>query len=210
MVEVLPAILEKTFEKVQEKCALLRGVVPRAQLDIADGVFVPEKSWNEASKLFELGNEIMFDVHLMAEKPELLISEWNQENVFRITFHHEATYDVLRTIKIIKETGKEVGIALNIETPVTMVYDVLELVDVALLMGVLPGAQKREFNPRVIERVKELREHSKTVNIGVDGGVRPIVAPSLIEAGANVLVSGSYIFEESDIKKAVHTLCQSQ
>ncbi len=206
MVEVLPAILEKTFEGVQEKCARLRGVAPRVQLDIVDGAFVPEESWHDAAKLAELGDAVFFDVHLMVDRPEQWIAEWNQQNVFRFTFHHSATFDVLRTIKIIKETGKEVGVALNLETPVSVVYDILNQIDLVLLMGVLPGAQERVFNPKVIEKVRELREHDAAVLIGVDGGVSPLVAPGLVAAGANVLVSGSYLFGEEDIARAMASL----
>ncbi|MBI1961568.1 MAG: ribulose-phosphate 3-epimerase [Parcubacteria group bacterium] len=206
MVEVLPAILEKTFEGVQEKCVRLRGIAPRAQLDIMDGAFVPEESWRDASQISQLPEGLSFDVHLMVEKPELKISEWNHVNVFRITFHQSATYDVLRTIKLIKDVGKEAGVALNLETPVSAVYDILGEIDLVLLMGVLPGAQERAFNPKVIEKVRELREHSPSAVIGVDGGVSPLVAPKLVEAGANVLVSGSYLFGEDDIASAIASL----
>ncbi|MBI2050591.1 MAG: ribulose-phosphate 3-epimerase [Parcubacteria group bacterium] len=206
MAEVLSAILEKTFEGVQSKCERLLGVCTRAQLDIMDGAFVPETTWQDASRLSELPLELSFDAHLMVEKPELKISEWNRGNVFRITFHSSATYDVLRTIRIIKETGKEVGIALNVEQPVASVYDVLGEVDLVLLMGVEPGAQGRQFDPKVIDKVRELRAYDASVVIGVDGGVSPLVAPSLIAAGANVLVSGSYLFREEDIAKAIASL----
>jgi len=206
MAEVLPAILEKTFEGVQSKCERLLGVCGRAQLDIMDGAFVPETSWQDASQALQLPEGLLFDVHLMVEKPELKIPEWNQGNIFRITFHLSATYDVLRTIRIIKETGKEVGIALNVEQPVASVYDVLGEVDLALLMGIIPGAQGRQFNPKVIDKIAELRAHDASIAIGVDGGVSPLVAPSLIRAGATTLVSGSYLFGEEDIAKAMASL----
>ncbi|MBI1961362.1 MAG: ribulose-phosphate 3-epimerase [Parcubacteria group bacterium] len=206
MVEVLPAILEKTFEGVQEKCVRLRGIAPRVQLDIMDGVFVPEESWQDSSGISQLPEGLLFDVHLMVERPEQWVNGWSRDNVFRITFHASATYDVLRTIKLIKDAGKEAGVALNLETPVSAVYDILGEIDLVLLMGVLPGAQERMFNPKVIEKVRELREHDGAARIGVDGGVSPLVAPKLIEAGANVLVSGSYLFGEEDIAKAMASL----
>ena len=206
MVEVLPAILEKTFEGVQEKCGRLQGAASRAQLDIMDGVFVPEESWQDASQLSQLPKGLSFDVHLMVEKPEQWVNGWSRGNVFRVTFHHNATYDVLRTIKLIKDAGKEAGVALNLETPVSAVYDILGEIDLVLLMGVLPGGEERAFNPKVIEKVRELREHSPAVAIGVDGGISPLVAPKLAEAGANVLVSGSYLFGEDDIASAIASL----
>lgn len=202
----MPAILEKTFEGVAEKCERLAGVSGRAQLDVADGVFVPEQTWNDPSRLSELPQGLAFDVHLMVEKPEQLIVKWDQPNVFRITFHLSATYDVLRTIKLIKETGTQVGLALNVEQSVAAAYDVLSDVDLILIMGTNPGAQGREFDPRVIDKVRELRQYSAEIAIGVDGGVSPLVAPSLLEAGATVLVSGSYLFGEEDIKAAIASL----
>ncbi len=126
--------------------------------------------------------------------------------MYRITFHFSATYDVLRTINIIKDSGKEAAVALNLETPVSSVYDILKDIDLVLIMGIVPGAQGRDFDGRAIEKIKELREHDGNIKIGVDGGVSPIIAVSAIEAGANMLVSGSYLFGEEDIKKAIESL----
>ncbi|MDP3995151.1 MAG: hypothetical protein U1C18_02745 [Patescibacteria group bacterium] len=206
MIEVLPAILEKTFEGVRQKCERLRGVADRAQLDIADGVFVPEESWRDAGQFSDLETDVVFDLHMMVDKPEQYITQWNHERIFRFTFHHSATYDVLRTIKRIKETGKEVGVALNLETPVERVFDVLGEIDAVQVMGIVPGAQGRDFDPKAIEKVRQVRERDPHIAIVVDGGVSPLVAPGLIAAGATVLVSGSYLFGEEDIQAAIQSL----
>ncbi len=206
MVEVLPAILEKSFGPVADKVERLRGLAGRAHLDIADGQFVPDESWHEEERFTELGEDIKFDLHLMVDKPELWVGRWDYPAVFRVTFHQEATFDVLRTAALIRSRGKAAGLALKIETPVAAIYDILEAVDMVLLMAVAPGGQGRQFDGRVIDKIKELRQHSPSVKIGVDGGVTPLVASSLIAAGANVLVSGSYIFSQSDIKQAIASL----
>ncbi len=206
MVEILPAILEKSFGPIAEKITRLRGLSKRAQIDIADGIFVPEESWHEQERLSELGEEIKLDLHLMVDKPEQWLNRWSGSNVFRITFHQEATYDVRRTLELIKGLGKEVGVALKLETPVSVVYDILEDVDIILLLAVTPGKQGNEFDARVISKIEELRRCNQSVAIGVDGGVIPLVAGSLAAAGANVLVSGSYIWEQEDIKKAIESL----
>jgi len=206
MIEVLPAILEKSFGPVAEKIARLAGLVSRAQIDIADGIFIPEESWHEQERLAELGGEVKLDLHLMVEKPEQWINRWSQENVFRLTFHQEATYDIRRTLELIKSQGKEVGVALKIETPVGAVYDILDEVDLVLLLAVAPGKQGQEFDSRVIAKIEELRRHNPRIVIGVDGGVTPLVASSLAAAGANVLVSGSYIWEQADIAQAIKSL----
>lgn len=202
----MPAILEKTFGPIQAKVERLKGIASRAQLDITDGVFVPETSWQEHERLGELGTDVKFDLHLMVDKPEQWIARWDHPSIFRVTFHQEATYDVLRTSKLIRERGQAVGLALKIETPVAAIYDIMEEVDMVLLLAVVPGAQGQPFDARVIDKIKELRQHSAGVKIGVDGGVSPLVASSLVAAGADVLVSGSYLFGQENIKEAIESL----
>jgi ribulose-phosphate 3-epimerase len=206
MVEILPAILEDSFAGVQEKLKRLEGVSTKAQLDIADGVFVPNKTWNNPEDLDALETSITFDLHLMADRPELWIEKWNFEQIFRYTFHIEATHDVLRTIKIIKDTGKEVGIALNPETDTAEVHDMLDSIDLVLVMAVNPGAQGREFDAKAVDRVHALRGQNSTIAIGVDGHVDAMTAPLLVRAGATMLASGSYIFGQKDIKQAIESL----
>lgn len=206
MVEILPAILEKSFGPIADKVNRLRGIAPRAQLDFMDGQFVPDEAWHDRERFAELGEDIKFDLHLMVAKPELWIPRWDYPSVFRITFHQEATYDVLRTAALARAHGKEAGLALKIETPVAAVYDIMEAVDMVLLMAVTPGGQGRAFDGRVVDKIKELRQHNPNVKIGVDGGVTPLVAGSLVAAGADVLVSGSYIFGQESIVEAIKSL----
>jgi len=206
MIQILPAILEKSFDAIQQKINRLKGVSKFAQIDVADGVFVEEKTWNDPKQLGKLLNGIKLDMHLMTDRPEQWIQDCNSSPVYRFTFHYEATYDILRTIKIVKDMQKEVGVAINLDTPVRALYDVINQIDIALIMGINPGAQGQEFNPIVIDKVKELREYDENIKIGVDGGLTPIIAQSLIEAGADVLVSGSYLFGGDDISVAMKNL----
>ena len=206
MIEVLPAILEKSFGPIAEKVEKLKAAAPRAHLDLADGRFVPEAGWQEPERMRELGSEVKFDLHLMVEKPEQWIARWDFPNVFRMTFHQEATYDTRRVLELVRARGHEAGVALKLDTSVSAIYDILEEVDLALIMAVVPGAQGREFDARALAKVGELRAHNPRVKIGVDGGVTPLVAGSLAQAGANVLVCGSYIWEQEDIKKAMESL----
>lgn len=206
MVEVLPAILEKTFGPIQDKAGKLNGLATSVHLDICDGIFVPETSWQEQERLSELDDTVKFDLHLMVAKPEQWVKRWNFPNVFRLTFHQEATYDVRRTAALIKSLGKEAGVALKIETPVSVVYDILEEIDLVLLLAVAPGGQGRQFDARVVDKVKELRAQNAKIKIGVDGGITPIVVGALVDAGANMLVAGSYIFSQADIKSAIQSL----
>jgi len=206
MVEVLPAILEKSFDAIQQKLNRLKGVSKFAQIDVADGVFVEEKTWNDPKQLGKLLNGVKLDIHLMTDRPEQWIQDCNSSPVFRFTFHYEATYDVLRTVRIIKDLKKEVCVAINLDTPVRVLYDIINQIDVVLIMGINPGAQGRKFDPLATDKVYELREHDDNIKIAVDGGITPIVAESLIDAGANVLISGSYVFGEDDISVAMKSL----
>lgn len=206
MIEVLPAILEKSFDDVQEKLARLSGIVERVQLDVADGVFAPETSWRELERLSELGGGIKFDLHLMVDKPEQWIERARHPSVFRITFHNEAALNPRRAATLIKAAGKEAGAALNLETPVSVLYDIMEQIDLVLLLAVAPGAQGREFNPAVLDKIKELRAYRPTVKIGVDGGVSDTAAPDIIKAGADVLVCGSWLWKQEDLSEAIKKL----
>lgn len=210
MIEILPAILEKSFGPIADKVERLKGITEYAHLDLADGVFVPETSWQEHERIRELGNEIKFDLHLMVAKPEQWVARWDFSNVFRMTFHYEATYDARRTLELIRRHRKQAGIALKLDTPVSAIYDILEEVDIVLIMGIEPGAQGREFDARAVGKIEELRQRNPSVTIGVDGGVSPLVASSLIAAGADVLVSGSYIWEQADIGTAIKSLGLNQ
>jgi len=206
MVEILPGILEKTFAGVEEKLARLEGLVDCAQLDVVDGIFAPEESWQDAEDLDGLETGVKFDLHLMVDRPEQWIEEWSKDSIFRITFHHEATYDVRRTARIIKDAGKEAGLALKLETPTRALLDIANDIDLVLLMSIEPGAQGRPFDPRVIDRVKEIKSKHPNLSVGVDGGVTALTAPGLVEAGVDMMVSGSYLFGHEDIKEAIKSL----
>ncbi len=206
MAEIIPAILEKTFFGVEGKVRRLKGISDKVQIDVADGVFVQEKTWDEPERLSEFGQEIKFEAHLMVDRPEKQISTWSRESVYRIIFHFEAAYDVRRAINLIKNQGKEAGVAINPETSVESIYDIIKEVDMILVMGVDPGGQGRVFDSKAIDKVKSLRAMGKDLNIGVDGGIDPIISKALISAGASTIFSGSYLFSQEDIKEGIRLL----
>ena len=206
MTEILPGILENSFDLIKEKVSRLEGVVKKAQLDIADGIFVPEETWHNAKDLGKLNSDILFDLHLMVDRPEKWINEWNKKNIFRFTVHFEATYDIRRTIKIIRESNKKAAIALRLETPVKDIIDIIGDLDMVLFMSIEPGGQGRGFNKNVLDKIKELRSQNSKIKIGVDGGINHETAQECVNFGADVLVSGSYVFSQSNIKKTVKDL----
>lgn len=206
MVEIVPAILEKNFTAIEEKINRVAGISPVVQLDITDGVFVPQLTWHNPADLRKLHTAIRFDVHLMVEKPEQYFIDWNNSLVSRFTFHYESTYDVRRTMELAKKTGKQVGVALLVETPIAVLRDIAREIDMVLCMGVVPGAQGQSLDAHVVDKVKALRDLYPKLSIGVDGGVNPLVAPSLIEAGATMLVSGSFLFTHAHIAQGIAEL----
>jgi len=210
MLTLLPGVLENTFEGLSHALSRLEGIVPTAQIDVADGVFVPETTWNKPEQLKGYQTEMRFDVHLMIDRPEKVIESWNLPSIFRLTFHHEATYDVRRTARLVKSFGKEVGVALNPDTSIDVVSDVIDEIDLVLLMSVTPGSQGRPFDPNVVQRVQALHEAHPELVIGVDGGITPVVVKPLTQAGASILISGSYILNAPDIREALTSLQDAQ
>lgn len=206
MLEILPGILEIDFAGVKDKLTRLAGIVQFAQLDVTDGIFVGSESWHSPRDLANLDTDIRLDLHLMVDRPEKWIPEWLNQSIFRITFHYEATYDVRRTARLIRASGMEAGLALKLETPLDVVRDVKEEIDMVLLMSIEPGVQGREFDPRAVDRVKEFKNKYSGIKIGVDGGINNLTAQATVHAGADMLVSGSYLFGQDDIKEAIESL----
>lgn len=177
-------------------------------LDVMDGRFVPNISYGmfiiEAIKTLATKP---LDVHLMIEEPEKYISDFRKAGADVITVHYEACRHLHRTIHQIKETGAKAGVALNPHTPVHLLSEVLEDLDLALIMSVNPGFGGQKFIYQSVPKVAALREMIDTRNthtlIEVDGGVGLQNAHKLLEAGADVLVAGSSIFKTEDPKATI-------
>ena len=152
------------------------------------------------------------DVHLMIVHPENYIKQVTDSGAFMMNVHYEACTHLHRTVQAIHDAGMKAGVTLNPSTPVCMLEDIICDVDMALLMGVNPGFGGQKFIENTINKVKALRQlidskGSKAL-IQVDGGVQADTAPCLVEAGADVLVSGSYVFKASDPVATIHDLKQ--
>lgn len=178
-------------------------------LDIMDGTFVPNISFGfpvieaVASKCTK-----KLDVHLMIERPEKFISQLQKLGAYMMNVHYEACPHLHRMIQQIKEAGMKAGVTLNPHTPLAAVEDILQDVDMVLLMTVNPGFGGQKFIEHSIDKVRRLREmiDSRGLHtlIEVDGGVNAETAPRLVEAGVDVLVSGSYVFKADDPKATIH------
>lgn len=219
MIEIIPAIIAKSFEEVKEKIQLVEPYVKWVQFDIMDGKFVPNTTWSEPQDLRSWKPKVLLEAHLMIKEPEDQVEKWIEAGIKRIIFHIEATSDPHSVIKICRERKVEVGVAINPETPIGNIESLLEFnsnvnvgvklqrsVDMVLVLGVSPGFGGQAFKPEVLEKITALRETNPRLTIEVDGGMNPTTAKLAISAGANVIVAGSYVFESKDIGGAIAEL----
>lgn len=177
-------------------------------LDVMDGVFVPNISFGfPVLKQVASYCKKPLDVHLMIENPDKFIREVSGLGAMMMNVHQEACFHLHRTIQQIKEAGMKAGVTLNPATPVSMLKDIIRDVDMVLLMSVNPGFGGQKFIPHTLEKVRELRNLIEQVGsetlIEVDGGVNLETGKQLREAGADVLVAGSFVFKSAHPEETI-------
>lgn len=168
-------------------------------VDVMDGVFVPNISFGfPVIKSIQNLAKKPLDVHLMIVQPERYIKDFKEVGAAILSVHYEACTHLHRTLHAIKEEGMKAGIAINPHTPISMLKDVIKDADLVCMMSVNPGFGGQKFIEQTYEKCRELRELIEKSNsnclIEIDGGVNQFTAPKLLEAGANVLVAGNYVF----------------
>ena len=208
-VEIIPAIMPKSFEDLNKKYSLVKDFVNTVQIDVMDGKFVPSKNWPYTDDIQGKAlDKINFDfeVDVMVEKPETVVEGWIKAGAKRVIIHIESTENIEEVfLKIPSDV--EVGIALNTTTPNEEIYSLIEKIDFVQFMGIEKiGYQGQAFDERVLEKIASLREKYSRVIISVDGAVNLETAPKLIKAGTNRLAVGSAIFNSSNIKETIKQL----
>lgn len=209
MIKIAPSILSADFSMLGSQVSDLEKYgADLIHIDVMDGKFVPNITFGPpVIKSIKKFTKLPFDVHLMIEEPSRYIEDFVKAGADIITIHYEAERHIDRTINYIKSFNIKAGIALNPATPVLAIKDILKNLDMVLIMSVNPGFGGQKFIDYSNEKLKELKELSKNINpnllIEVDGGIDSSNIGEIVQSGANVIVAGSSVFKNQNIKENI-------
>lgn len=209
---IAPSILAADFGNLQRDLEMINTTdADWFHVDIMDGRFVPNISFGpDIVKVVKKHAKHPLDVHLMIEEPEKHIASFVEAGADVLTVHYETCPHLHRTIQLIQDKGVKAGVALNPHTPVKLVENILEIVDLILIMSVNPGWGGQKFIYQSLGKIKELKEMRDSINsealIEIDGGVGLHNAEAILKAGCDVLVAGSAVFKNENPARVVHDL----
>ena len=216
-IKISPSILSADFSQLGNEIKRLEdGGADMIHVDVMDGHFVPNLTIGPpVIKALRNYTKLPFDVHLMITPVHKYIKNYAEAGADIITIHPEATDNLKESINHIKELGKKVGVSLNPDTKIDVIKEFLNEINLVLIMSVHPGFGGQKFIPEVLQKIKELKkikdQQNLNFDIEVDGGINFDNSKLAIEAGANILVSGTTIFKNNNgnIKKNIDTLKKS-
>ena len=213
-IQISPSILSADFSQLGAEIQRLEeGGADMIHVDVMDGHFVPNLTIGPpVIKALRKHCSLKFDVHLMISPVHKYIEDYANAGADIITIHPEATENLEDSIKKIKELKKKVGVSLNPNSKIELIFNYLDKIDLVLIMSVNPGFGGQKFIPEVLDKIKELKKIQKEKNLNydieIDGGINFDNCKIAIEAGANILVSGTTVFKsnDGDIKKNINLL----
>lgn len=205
--------MEKSFDQIAVKIKRIEKEAPKikwVQLDVMDGKFVPNSTWNHPLDLSKLSTDLNLEVHLMIQEPQSAMSSWlSQQKIKRIIVHRESvsySRQMIKLIMMIKQADREAGIALNPDTSAESIKNYLPILDEVLLMAVEPGFSGQKFQDKILDKIRVLRQFNSQILIAIDGGVNLKTAPLAIKAGASRLCAASFLWSTNDLSKAISAL----
>ena len=211
MTQIAPSMLSADFLHLEKDVKMVNEHADLFHLDIMDGVFVPNISYG--FPLVEAIAKIArkpLDTHLMIVEPEKYVERFVDAGADIVTFHHEATNDTAKVLRMIRAKGAKAAVSVKPNTPIEDIYPYLELCDMVLVMTVEPGYGGQVLIPETLEKVVKLKAEVEmrglSIDIQVDGGINEKNAKNAISAGANILVAGSAVFKAQDRKSAIDAL----
>ena len=213
-IKISPSILSADFSQLSSEIKRLEeGGADLIHVDVMDGHFVPNLTIGPpVIKALRNYSTLPFDVHLMISPVHKYIKDYAEAGADIITIHPETTDNLDSSVNLIKKLNKKIGLSLNPDTPIDVIKKFLPSIDLVLIMSVYPGFGGQKFIPKVIDKIKELKnikeKHNIKFDIEVDGGIDFENSKLVVEAGANILVSGTTIFKNNNgnIKKNIETL----
>ena len=209
---IAPSMLSCNFGKLKEEIDMVnKSQAGWFHLDIMDGVFVPNITFGTPIlEVFKKYSEKHLDMHLMIVNPENYIEKFAELGADTITVHYEACDNLEKVLKQIKKLNVKAGVAINPDTDISLLEEIISEIDLVCLMSVFPGFSGQKFIPETFDRLKSIKEiiNNKNLNtlIQIDGGVSLDNAEKLVSIGADILVAGSFVFKSQDPNKTIENL----